>query len=54
MTTGEGQALAFAEALSSLRGRRRVAARIASAGLLLAGGGVLAFGAMKAFSGAFT
>ena len=54
MATGEGQALAFVEALTSLRGGRRVAARVASGALLLAGCGAVAFGAAKAFAGAFT
>jgi len=53
MATGEGQVLAFVEGLTSLRGRRRAIARLASAALLLAGCGVVTFGAVKAFSLAF-
>ncbi len=53
MATGEGQALAFVEGLTSLRGRRRALARVASAAVLLAGFGVVTFAAVKAFSLAF-
>jgi hypothetical protein len=51
--TPEGQMLAFIAGLTSLRGRRRVAARLAAAAVLLVGGAAVAFEAARAFGGAF-
>ena len=45
--------LAFVGGLTSLRGRRRVAARLACAGVLIAGGAVVTNGAVHAVTGAF-
>ena len=53
MCDHDAQALAFVEGLTSLRGRRRAIARLASAAVLMAGCGVVTFGAVKAFSLAF-
>ena len=51
--TAEGQMIAFVAGLTSLKGRRRVAARLAAGGVLLGGGTAVVFGAVKAFTGAF-
>ena len=51
--TAEGQMLAFVGGLTSLRGRRRLLARLACAGFLIAGGAVLTYGAAHAVMGAF-
>ncbi|MBC7679663.1 MAG: hypothetical protein H7233_11840 [Pseudorhodobacter sp.] len=51
--TSEGQAIAFVEALTALKGKRRVAARLAAGTALAAGGVALVFGASKALPGAF-
>ena len=45
--------LAFVGGLTSLRGRRRLVARLACAGFLIAGGAVLTYGAAHAVTGAF-
>jgi len=51
--TSEGQAIAFVEGLTALRGKRRTAARVAAGTALVAGVVVVAFGASKAVPGAF-
>jgi hypothetical protein len=45
--------LALIAGLTSLRGRRRTAARLAAAAVLLVGGAAVAFEAARAFGGAF-
>lgn len=51
--TPDGQVLAFVEGLTALTGRRRAAARIVCALVLVAGASAGAFGAAKAIAGAF-
>ena len=45
--------LAFVGGLTALRGRRRLVARLACAGVLIAGGAVLTYGVAHAVTGAF-
>ena len=45
--------MAFVGGLTSLKGRRRVAARLAACAVLLGAGTAVTFGAVKAFTGAF-
>ena len=52
--TAEGQMIAFVGGLTSLKGRRRLAARLAACAVLLGGGTAVAFGAVKAFAGAYS
>lgn len=51
--TPEGQMIAFVAGLTSLTGRRRVAARVAACAVLLSGGAAVAFGTARAFVEAF-
>ena len=51
--TPEGQLLAFVHGLTTLTGRRRTAARLVSALVLLAGAAAVTFGAVWAYAGAF-
>ena len=51
--TPEGQLLALVEGLTSLRGRRRTAARVVCGLLLVAGAAVAAVAGAQAVGGAF-
>ena len=51
--TSEGQAIAFVEGLTALKGKRRTAARLAAGTALAAGAIAVVYGASKALPGAF-